>query len=104
MIKYINKYCQKFKTIYIGYKEDIPCTIQYFINRQIDKEIEQGYIEHQYKKSNGQITKLNIGLNDLISITYIYDEFLEPNHVFQMHKTNEEELKLKYVPLELELN
>ena len=101
MIKYINKYCQKFKTIYIGYKEDIPCTIQYFINRQIDKEIEQGYIEKMYFCSR---IYFNIGLNDLISITYIYDEFLEPNHVFQMHKTNEEELKLKYVPLELELN
>jgi hypothetical protein len=87
-----NKNYDKFKIIASG-NNIIPYNVKEFIQRQIDKEVEQGYIECKIKNINKNIITYHIDLDDLYSITYIYDKNFEPNYVIRMHQTNEEHQK-----------
>lgn len=98
----------KYKIISTG-DNIIPDNVQMFINNQISKEIEQGYIECKYKNQDGKIIYYQIPLDKLHSITYIYDKYLSPNKVIRMHQTEEEYKKSKkqlqpiYLNYELDL-
>lgn len=65
-----NKNYDKFKIITTD-NNILPYNIKEFIQQQIDKEVEQGYIEFKIKNFNGTIITYHINLDDIHSITYI---------------------------------
>lgn len=103
------KYIDKFDIVTPG-RNTIPYNVRLFIEKLIDKDIELGYIEHHFRTNEGKIIHYKIDLDDLHSITYIYEKDIAPDEVFRMHQTEAEYHKSKeilepvYAPYILESN
>ena len=77
--RYINsenykKYRDKFDIIVMGEKT-MPYNVRSFIERNIDKEIKEGYLSRSYKDANGNIVNSKISLDDIHKATYFYEHF-----------------------------
>lgn len=82
------KYADKFQVIVIDGKP-MPYKVQHFIHEQIEKEINQGYIErNKYQKFN---------LDNIEKVTYIYNPDLCSDQVIRMHKFKEVEEKPTHI-------
>ena len=100
--RYINsenykKYRDKFDIIVMGEKT-MPYNVRSFIERNIDKEIKEGYLSRSYKDANGNIVNSKISLDDIHKATYFYEPEFDKDHVFRMHQT-EYQYKMSVNPL-----
>ena len=100
--RYINsenykKYRDKFDIIVMGEKT-MPYNVRSFIERNIDKEIKEGYLSHSYKDANGNIVNSKISLDDIHKATYFYEPEFDKDHVFRMHQT-EYQYKMSLKPI-----
>lgn len=89
--RYINsenykKYRDKFDILVPG-RQTMPYNVRAFIERHINKEIEEGCLLHSYKDDNGNVINSRIPLNDIHKATYIYDPMLDKDHVFKIYQT-----------------
>lgn len=92
------KYRDKFDIIVMG-RQTMPYNVRAFIERHINKEIEEGCLLTSYKDSDGHIIKSKISLDDIHKVTYIYDPIVDTDHVFRMHRT-EHQYEMSKKPLE----
>ena len=104
--RYINsenykKYRDKFDIIVMGEKT-MPYNVRSFIERNIDKEIKEGYLSHSYKDTNGNIVNSKISLDDIHKATYFYEPEFDKDHVFRMHQT-EYQYKMSLKPIFINL-
>ena len=104
--RYINsenykKYRDKFDIIVIGEKT-MPDNVRSFIERNIDKEIKEGYLSRSYKDANGNIVNSKISLDDIHKATYFYEPKFDKDHVFRMHQT-EYQYKMSSKPIFINL-
>lgn len=103
-----NKNYDKFRIVTTG-NDILPYNIKECIQQQIDKEVEQGYIETKIKDFYGTTLTHHINLDDIHSITYIYDKLWAPDQVIRMHQTEKEYQRNKniltpiYLPSEMNL-
>ena len=100
--RYINsenykKYRDKFDIIVMGEKT-MPYNVRSFIERNIDKEIKEGYLSRSYKDANGNIVNSKISLDDIHKATYFYEPEFNKDHVFRMHQT-EYQYKMSLKPI-----
>ena len=80
------KYRDKFDIVVPG-RQTMPYNVRAFIERHINKEIEEGCLLHSYKDDNGNVINSRIPLNDIHKATYIYEPEFDKDHVFRMHQT-----------------
>lgn len=80
------KYRDKFDIIVPG-RQTMPYNVRVFIERHINKEIEEGCLLHSYKDDDGNVINSKIPLDDIHKATYIYDPMLDKDHVFRIHQT-----------------
>ena len=104
--RYINsenykKYRDKFDIIVIG-KKTMPYNVRSFIERNIDKEIKEGYLSRSYKDANGNIVNSKISLDDIHKATYFYEPEFDKDHVFRIHQT-EYQYKMSSKPIFMNL-
>ena len=104
--RYINsenykKYRDKFDIIVMGEKT-MPYNVRSFIERNIDKEIKEGYLSCSYKDANGNIVNSKISLDDIHKATYFYEPEFDKDHVFRMHQT-EYQYKMSLKPIFINL-
>ena len=104
--RYINsenykKYRDKFDIIVMGEKT-MPYNVRSFIERNIDKEIKEGYLSRSYKDANGNIVNSKISLDDIHKATYFYEPEFDKDHVFRMHQT-EYQYKMSVNPIFINL-
>ena len=104
--RYINsenykKYRDKFDIIVMGEKT-MPYNVRSFIERNIDKEIKEGYLSRSYKDANGNIVNSKISLDDIHKATYFYEPEFDKDHVFRMHQT-EYQYKMSLKPIFINL-
>ena len=104
--RYINsenykKYRDKFDIIVMGEKT-MPYNVRLFIERNIDKEIKEGYLSRSYKDANGNIVNSKISLDDIHKATYFYEPEFDKDHVFRMHQT-EYQYKMSLKPIFINL-
>lgn len=104
--RYINsenykKYRYKFDIIVMGEKT-MPYNVRSFIERNIDKEIKEGYLSRSYKDANGNIVNSKISLDDIHKATYFYEPEFDKDHVFRMHQT-EYQYKMSLKPIFINL-
>ena len=104
--RYINsenykKYRDKFDIIVMGEKT-MPYNVRSFIERNIDKEIKEGYLSRSYKDANGNIVNSKISLDDIHKATYFYEQEFDKDHVFRMHQT-EYQYKMSLKPIFINL-
>ena len=104
--RYINsenykKYRDKFDIIVMGEKT-MPYNVRLFIERNIDKEIKEGYLSRSYKDANGNIVNSKISLDDIHKATYFYEPEFNKDHVFRMHQT-EYQYKMSLKPIFINL-
>ena len=104
--RYINsenykKYRDKFDIIVMGEKT-MPYNVRSFIERNIDKEIKEGYLSRSYKDANGNIVNSKISLDDIHKATYFYEPEFDKDHVFRMHQT-EYQHKISVKPIFMNL-
>lgn len=92
------KYRDKFD-ILVPSRQTMPYNVRVFIERHINKEIEEGCLLHSYKDDAGNIINSRISLDDIHKVTYIYDPMLDKDHVFRTHQT-EYQYKMSIKPLE----
>ena len=94
------KYRDKFDIIVPG-REIMPYNVRAFIEKRINKEIEEGYLLHSYKDDDGNIINSNsrIPLDDIHIVRYIYDPSIDKNHIYRMHQTKHD-YELSQKPLE----
>ena len=92
------KYIDKFDIV-TPCRNTIPYNVRAFIERHINKEIEEGCLLHSYKDDNGNIINSKIPLDDIHKATYIYDPIVDIDHVFRMHQT-EHQYEMSKKPLE----
>ena len=100
--RYINsenykKYRDKFDIIVMGEKT-MPYNVRSFIERNINKEIKEGYLSRSYKDANGNIVNSKISLDDIHKATYFYEPEFDKDHVFRMHQT-EYQYKMSLKPI-----
>ena len=95
------KYRDKFDILVPG-RQTMPYNVRAFIERHINKEIEEGCLLHSYKDDNGNVINSRIPLNDINKATYIYDPMLDKDHVFRMHQT-EYQHKISVKPIFMNL-
>ena len=95
------KYRDKFDIIVMGEKT-IPYNVRSFIERNIDKEIKEGYLSRSYKDANGNIVNSKISLDDIHKATYFYEPAFDKDHVFRMHQT-EYQHKISVKPIFMNL-
>ena len=104
--RYINsenykKYRDKFDIIVMDEKI-MPYNVRSFIERRINKEIEEGYLLSSYKDANGNIVNSKISLDDIHKATYFYEPEFDKDHVFRMHQT-EYQYKMSSKPIFMNL-
>ena len=104
--RYINsenykKYRDKFDIIVMGEKA-MPYNVRSFIERNIDKEIKEGYLSRSYKDAKGNIVNSKISLDDIHKATYFYEPEFDKDHVFRMHQT-EYQYKMSLKPIFINL-
>ena len=104
--RYINsenykKYRDKFDIIVMGEKT-MPYNVRSFIERNIDKDIKEGYLSRSYKDANGNIVNSKISLDDIHKATYFYEPEFDKDHVFRMHQT-EYQYKMSLKPIFINL-
>ena len=104
--RYINsenykKYRDKFDIVVMGEKTT-PYNVRSFIERRINKEIEEGYLLSSYKDANGNIVNSKISLDDIHKATYFYEPAFDKDHVFRMHQT-EYQHKISVKPIFMNL-
>ena len=104
--RYINsenykKYRDKFDIIVMGEKT-MPYNVRSFIERNIDKDIKEGYLSRSYKDANGNIVNSKISLDDIHKATYFYEPEFDKDHVFRMHQT-EYQYKMSEKPIFMNL-
>ena len=104
--RYINsenykKYRDKFDIIVMGEKT-MPYNVRSFIERNIDKEIKEGYLSCSYRDANGNIVNSKISLDDIHKATYFYEPEFDKDHVFRMHQT-EYQYKMSLKPIFINL-
>ena len=104
--RYINsenykKYRDKFDIVVMGEKTT-PYNVRSFIERRINKEIEEGYLLSSYKDANGNIVNSKISLDDIHKVTYFYEPAFDKDHVFRMHQT-EYQHKISVKPIFMNL-
>ena len=104
--RYINsenykKYRDKFDIIVMGEKT-MPYNVRSFIERNINKEIKEGYLSRSYKDANGNIVNSKISLDDIHKATYFYEPEFDKDHVFRMHQT-EYQYKMSAKPIFMNL-
>lgn len=92
------KYRDKFDILVMG-RQTMPYTVRAFIERHINKEIEEGCLSNSYKDNDGNVINNNIPLDDIHKVTYIYDPTLYEDRVFRMHQT-EHQYEMSRKPLE----
>lgn len=80
------KYRDKFDILVPG-RQTMPYNVRAFIERHINKEIEEGCLLHSYKDDYGNVINSRIPLNDIHKATYIYDPMLDKDHVFRIYQT-----------------
>ena len=95
------KYRDKFDIIVMGEKT-MPYNVRSFIERNIDKEIKEGYLSRSYKDANGNIVNSKISLDDIHKATYFYEPAFNKDHVFRMHQT-EYQYKMSVNPIFINL-
>lgn len=82
------RYENKFQIIVAGNNNIIPYKVHHFIHKQIEKEIDQGYIEREENDElNNKKWSYKISLNNIHMVTYIYNPDLSDNTVIRMHQT-----------------
>ena len=104
--RYINsenykKYRDKFDIIVMGEKT-MPYNVRSFIERNINKEIKEGYLSRSYKDANGNIVNSKISIDDIHKATYFYEPEFDKDHVFRMHQT-EYQYKISLKPIFINL-
>ena len=104
--RYINsenykKYRDKFDIIVMDEKI-MPYNVRSFIERRINKEIEEGYLLHSYKDDYGNIVNSKISLDYIHKVTYFYEPAFDKDHVFRMHQT-EYQYKMSVNPIFINL-
>ena len=104
--RYVNsenykKYRDKFDIIVMGEKT-MPYNVRSFIERNIDKEIKEGYLSRSYKDANGNIVNSKISLDDIHKATYFYEPEFDKDHVFRIHQT-EYQYKMSSKPIFMNL-
>ena len=104
--RYINsenykKYRDKFDIIIMG-KKTMPYNVRSFIERRINKEIEEGYLLRSYKDDYGNIVNSKISLDYIHKVTYFYEPEFDKDHVFRMHQT-EYQYKMSEKPIFMNL-
>lgn len=92
------KYRDKFDIVVPG-RQTMPYNVRAFIERHINKEIEEGCLLHSYKDDYDNVINSRISLNDIHKATYIYDPMLDKEHVFRIHQT-EYQYEMSLKPLE----
>lgn len=92
------KYRDKFDIIVPG-REIMPYNVRAFIEKHINKEIEEGCLLYSYKDDDGNIINGRIPLDDIHIIRYIYDPLIDKNHIYRMHQTKHD-YELSQKPLE----
>lgn len=80
----------------------MPYNVRSFIERNIDKEIKEGYLSRSYKDANGNIVNSKISLDDIHKATYFYEPEFDKDHVFRMHQT-EYQYKMSLKPIFINL-
>jgi len=80
------KYRDKFDIIVQG-REIMPYNVRSFVEKHINKEIEEGCLLHSYKDDYGNIINSSIPLDNIHKVTYVYDPMVDKDHVFRMHQT-----------------
>ena len=95
------KYRDKFDIIVMGEKT-MPYNVRSSIERNIDKEIKEGYLSRSYKDANGNIVNSKISLDDIHKATYFYEPEFDKDHVFRMHQT-EYQYKMSSKPIFMNL-
>lgn len=92
------KYHNKFDIVVPG-RQTMPYNVRAFIERHINKEIEEGCLLHSYKDDYCNVINSRIPLDDIHKATYIYDPILDKDHVFRIHQT-EYQYEMSQKPLE----
>lgn len=72
-----------------------------FVEKLIKLSIEQGYISRKYKDVFGKECVQKIPLNQLESVTYVYDDLYDNDTIIRMHKfksNNTEEKEPIFLP------
>ena len=92
------KYRDKFDILVPG-RQTIPYNVRAFIERHINKEIEEGCLLHSYKDDDGNVINSRIPLDDIHKVTYFYEPEFDKDHVFRMHQT-EYQYEMSLKPLE----
>ena len=95
------KYRDKFDIIVMDEKI-MPYNVRSFIERRINKEIEEGYLLSSYKDAKGNIVNSKISLDDIHKVTYFYEPAFDKDHVFRMHQT-EYQHKISVKPIFMNL-
>ena len=80
----------------------MPYNVRSFIERNIDKEIKEGYLSRSYKDANGNIVNSKISLDDIHKATYFYEPEFDKDYVFRMHQT-EYQYKMSLKPIFINL-
>ena len=80
------KYHNKFDIVVPG-RQTMPYNVRAFIERHINKEIEEGCLLHSYKDDYGNVINSRIPLDDIHKATYFYEPEFDKDYVFRMHQT-----------------
>lgn len=92
------KYRDKFDILVPG-RQTMPYNVRAFIERHINKEIEEGCLLHSYKDDNGNVVNSKISLDYIHKATYFYEPEFDKDHVFRTHQT-EYQYEMSKKPLE----